>query len=118
MASKMITTDDGTSMTIPEMLKSIERFVKINFSFFSITKKKFSQVQSKTLSVLRKICAGTSQGKHLRPECESGSLEILSVQPTLDEFTNYKSHPFESHYKSSIQRLGALQVSSIAQPNA
>jgi hypothetical protein len=26
MASKMITTDDGTSMTIPEMLKSIERY--------------------------------------------------------------------------------------------
>lgn len=34
MASKMITTDDGTKMTIQEMLKSIERWVKIEITKF------------------------------------------------------------------------------------
>lgn len=36
MASKMITTDDGTKMTIPEMLKSIERYVKWEKIYFGL----------------------------------------------------------------------------------
>lgn len=120
MAQKLITTDEGNTMTIPEMLKSIERWEFIRFRWFC---RNFNQtyfffllqIQSRALYISRTVCSGAGKRKHLRLGRQSGRVEVLSVQSARSQSSSHPLDFAEGAHQFATQRLCALQISLAAE---